>query len=149
MARTERNTLTRQQESYLEWLLTPKEDRDPKTKKAWADTNGVHQNTLTGWEKNKTFSERWALGVKGLTQSPERTQALLDSLYIKGISGDTKSAELYLKATGQMATQTNVNLTTKTDVKSLSDDELQSLILEMSQKQMKESQLNLPEIKLS
>jgi hypothetical protein len=132
MARTERLLLTRQQEEYLEWLLIPKDSRTPRTKKDWAEEHGIHYNTLGVWEKRKDFKERWELGVKGLTESPERTQTLLDALYVKGIAGDVRSAELYLKATGQMASQQNINIKTETSVKELSDDELHALIIEMS-----------------
>lgn len=123
--------LTQLQEEYLAWLLTPADSRDPKTKTAFAEKHEIHINTLVQWEKHKTFKERWELGVKGMTQSPERTQALLDALYAKGIAGDTKSAELYLKATGHMQQVQTVNLNTSS-VKELSDDELHAMILEIS-----------------
>jgi len=132
MAKESRLLLTAQQEEYLEWLLTPKDSRRPNTKKAWAEDHGIHFNTLQVWEKRRDFKERWELGVKGLTESPERTQSLLDALYVKGIAGDVRSAELYLKATGQMASQQNINIKTETSVKELSDEELQTLIIEMS-----------------
>jgi len=75
------------------------------------------------------------LGVKGLAQSPERAQALLDALFIKGVAGDTKSAELYLKATGQMPNAAQqINIKSETSVKELSDDDLQAMIIEISQK---------------
>ena len=73
------------------------------------------------------------LAVKGMAQSPERAQALLDALYLKGIAGDTKSAELYLKATGQMQQAQTVNINTSS-VKELTDDELQAMIIEITQK---------------
>lgn len=132
--------LTQDQESYLEWLLTPAEARAPKTKKEFAEKIEVHPNSLLQWEKNKAFKERWELGIKGMAQSPERTQALLDALYAKGIAGDVKSAELYLKATGQMpnAAQT-INLNKETSIKELTDAELESMILELSEKQKSHS----------
>lgn len=133
MARTNRLFLTEVQEAYLAWLLTPEDTRDPKTKKDWAEKHDVHNNTLGVWEKNKVFKERWELGVKGMAQSPERTQALLDALYVKGIAGDVKSAELYLKATGQMQQAQTVNINTSS-VKELTDEELQSMIIEITQK---------------
>ena len=133
MARTNRLFLTEAQEAYLEWLLQPADSRTPKTKKDWAELHDVHQNTLGQWEKNKVFQERHMLAVKGMAQSPERAQALLDALYLKGIAGDTKSAELYLKATGQMQQTQTVNINTSS-VKELSDDELHAMILEITQK---------------
>lgn len=144
----ERLLLTAQQEEYLEWLLTPKDSRNPSTKKAWAEDHGIHFNTLQVWEKRKDFKERWELGVKGLTESPERTQSLLDALYVKGIAGDVRSAELYLKATGQMASQQNINIKTETSVKELTDEELQALIIEMSNNKIKNNNKPIPDIEI-
>lgn len=135
MSKTGRLFLTETQEQYLEWLLQPTDSRNPKTKKEWSEQHDVHYNTVGQWEKNKNFQERWNLGVKGLTQSPERAQALLDALFIKGIAGDTKSAELYLKATGQMPNASQqINIKSETSVKELTDEELQSMIIEITQK---------------
>ena len=135
MSKTGRLFLTETQEQYLEWLLQPTDSRNPKTKKEWSEQHDVHYNTVGQWEKNKNFQERWNLGVKGLTQSSERAQALLDALFIKGIAGDTKSAELYLKATGQMPNAAQqINIKSETSVKELTDEELQSMIIEITQK---------------
>ena len=142
MARTERLFLTQEQEDYLAWLLTPEDSRTPSTKKAWSEEHGVHYNTLGQWEKKKNFAERWKLGVEGLSQSPERTQKLLDALYAKGISGDVRSAELYLKATGFLQNVSTVNVKNES-VKDLSDDELHALIAEMGQKALSTKQPNL------
>jgi len=143
MSRSARLFLSETQEAYLAWLLTPEDTRTPGTKKEWAELNNVHYNTLGVWEKNKIFKERWNLGVKGMAQSPERTQALLDALYAKGISGDVKSAELYLKATGQMQQAQTVNINTSS-VKELTDEELQAMIIEITQK--KQPTINITKI---
>lgn len=134
MSKTPRLFLTETQELYLAWLLTPEDTRAPKTKKEWAEQHEVHYNTLGTWEKNKVFKERWDLGVKGMAQSPERTQALLDALYAKGVAGDVKSAELYLKATGFMQQISTVNVNNTSSVKELTDEELNAMILEITQK---------------
>jgi len=146
MSKTPRLFLSETQESYLAWLLSPEDSRTPKTKKDFAELNNIHINTLGLWEKNKVFKERWELGVKGMAQSPERTQALLDALYLKGVSGDVKSAELYLKATGFMQQTQTINLNNTSSVKELSDDELQSMILELSQK--KQPTISISKIEL-
>lgn len=131
--------LTKQQEEYLAWLLTPDEQRQPRYKKGYAEEHGLHINTLGLWEKKKPFIDRWKLGLEGLNQSPERTQKLLDSLYTKGIAGDTKSAELYLKATGNMPNASTLNIKTETSLREISDEELETMILELSQKQVKKN----------
>jgi len=129
-------SLTKDQEDYLEWLLTPEDQRQPATKKDWAASRDMHYNTLGHWEKKKNFRERWQLGIEGLNQSPERTQKLLDALYIKGVAGDTKSAELYLKATGSMPSQT-LTVRQESSVKDLSQEELEGLILELTKNSVK------------
>jgi len=121
--------------SIFGWLLVEKTFREPKTKKDFAELIGVTVGSLQNWESKKAFLERWRLGVRGTTESPERTQALLDALYIKGIAGDVKSSELYLKATGQMVNASTVNINNTTSVKDLSDAELAELIIELSEKQ--------------
>lgn len=125
--------LTQEQEEYLAWLLTPELQRVPATKKAWAEAHGMHQNSPLNWEKKKAFVERWRLGIEGLNQSPERTQRLLDALYDQGLGGDVRSAELYLKATGNMPNQT-LNVKSETSVKDLSDEDLERMILELGRK---------------
>lgn len=126
--------LTQAQESYVAWLLVSEDQRQPATKKAFAETLGVTTQTLAYWEKKKAFVERWKLGVEGLNQSPERTQRLLEALYVKGVSGDVKSAELYLKATGNMPNSATLNVRSETVVRDISDDDLEKMILELSTK---------------
>ena len=69
-----------------------------------------------------------------MAQSPERTQALLDALYVKGVAGDHRSAELYLKATGFMQQVQTVNVNNTSSVKELTDEELHAMIIEITQK---------------
>lgn len=134
MPASEKLLLNSDQESYLEWLILPEHERVPATKKEWAEQHGYHVNTVGAWEKKKAFVERWRMGVEGLAQSPERTQRLLDALYSRGLDGDTKSAELYLKATGTLKNQTQIDLRSSTSVKDVTDDELEKMILELSAK---------------
>jgi len=134
MANKERLFLTQDQERYLEWLLTPELHRTPSSKEAWAKENGYSPSTIRAWQNSKIFVERWKLGIAGMNQSPERTQRLLDSLYDRGLEGDTKSAELYLKATGNLNATTTVNVKNESSVREVSDDELERMIVELGNK---------------
>lgn len=134
MPAKERLFLTQDQERYLEWLLTPELQRVPSSKEAWARENDYTAATLRNWESKKHFMERWKLGIEGMNQSPERTQRLLDSLYDRGLEGDTRSAELYLKATGNLNTSTTLNVKNETQVREVSDEDLEKMILELSKK---------------
>ena len=130
----EKMLLTQEQEKYLAWLLLPEIERNPKFKHEYATSIGVVENTLRYWEKKKAFVERWRLGVEGLAQSPDRTRALLDAIYQKGLDGDTKSAELYLKATGTLSNNQNLTIKNEQSIKDISDEELSAMILELNQK---------------
>jgi hypothetical protein len=120
--------------AYLDWLCLPEPLRIPATKKEWAEQNDVGSyNTLFLWQEHPDFKERWEDAVKKQAQSPERTEHLLDSLYQRGINGDTRSAELYLKATNQMPNpKQEINIKSE-KTSELSDDELRALIAEYSQ----------------
>lgn len=127
--------LTRAQLEYLEWLCLPEPLRFPETKKAYAEEHGVTTQTLINWEKNPLFRDEWDFRIKDMAVSPERTQMLLDSLYKRGINGDTKSAELYLKATNQMPNpKQEINIKTE-KVSEITDAELEALIAEYAQQE--------------
>lgn len=126
-----KDRLTNNQVTYLEWLLVPETMRVPRTKKELAQMLEVSPNTLTAWEKLPLFQEMWVEGVKGISQSPERTQRLLDSLYNAGLTGDTKAAQLYLTATGQMPKNQDITIKHETS-KDLTDQELESLIAQFA-----------------
>ena len=129
-----REQLTKLQEEYLQWILLPEPARVPTSKRQWAEKHDVHYNTLTNWEKLKIFQAKWKEGVDGMAQSPERTQRLLDSLFNKGLDGDVRAAQLYLTATGQMPQNQTLNIKHES-AKSLSDEELESLIAQMASKE--------------
>lgn len=126
-----RDTLTKNQQAYLEWLLLPEELRYPQTKKQWAELHEVHYNTPNNWEKIPLFKQLWEEGIKGISQSPERTQRLLDSLYNKGLAGDVKAAQLYLTATGQMPKDQHLTIKHE-NTKDLTDQELENLIAQFA-----------------
>lgn len=138
--------LTRVQLEYLDWLCLPETLRMPDTKKAWAAEHDLSPQALHKWEQLPLFRDEWDLRVKGMAVSPERTQMLLDSLYKRGINGDTRSAELYLKATNQMPNpKQEINIKTE-KVSEISDAELEAMIAEYAQQ---ESQKRAQEVKES
>jgi len=124
--------LNNKQSDYLQWLLLPDELKFPQTKTAYAKHVGITVNTLGNWEKLPQFESLYKDGVAELAQSPERTQRLLDSLYKRGLGGDTRSAQLYLQATGALNKESTLTVKTA-PTSTLTDAELQSLIAEYAQ----------------
>jgi len=119
--------LDSRQLAYLDWLCTVPSERVPSSKNKYAAGVGVAAETLRNWEKRADFREQWRLRVDTVQMSPERTQGLLDSLYQRGLDGDNKAAETWLRATGRMVPPP-LQVQTTRSVAELSDEELDALI---------------------
>lgn len=124
--------LTERQQHYLDWLLVAPTERIPTSKKAYADEIlQMNVKVLRRWEKKEIFLNEWKRRAEELQGSPERTQVLLDSLYAKGVAGDTKAAQLYMQATNRIAPP-SLNLTSTRRTADLSDSELDELIAQIA-----------------
>ena len=134
MKQNEEMTLTAPQEKYLDWLCTAPSERVPASKNKYSMENAVDISTMRRWEKKDIFRSRWKTQVDDIQGSPERTQKLLDNLYNKALEGDTKSAELYLKATNRMAPP-SVTISSNKKTVDLSDAELDSLIAAVAERE--------------
>ena len=134
MKQNEEMTLTAPQEKYLDWLCTAPSERVPASKNKYSMENAVDISTMRRWEKKDIFRSRWKTQVDDIQGSPERTQKLLDNLYNKALEGDTKSAELYLKATNRMAPP-SVTISSNKKTVDLTDAELDSLIASIAERE--------------
>lgn len=72
----------------IEWLCTPKRERDPQTQEALARRLRIGTSVITGWKKDKDFLEAWELHYLQTVGSPERKQALMDTLFRTGQDAD-------------------------------------------------------------
>lgn len=120
--------LTAMQEEYLAWLCQAPSERIPPSKAAYAVAVGVTPPTLYNWEKKPVFRDKWKSQVDVIEGSPERTQRMLDSLYQAGLRGDSKSADLWLRATNRMQAATAPVVPAASKATELSDTELDVLI---------------------
>ena len=134
MKQNEELTLSAPQQRYLDWLCTAPSERVPASKAKYAIEHVVDISTLRRWEKKEVFRSQWKQQVDEVQGSPERTQRLLDNLYNKALEGDTKSAELYLKATNRMAPP-SVTISSNKKATELTDAELDSLIAAMAERE--------------
>jgi hypothetical protein len=134
MKQNEELTLSAPQQRYLDWLCTAPSERVPASKAKYAVEHAVDISTLRRWEKKEVFRSQWKQQVDEFQGSPERTQRLLDNLYNKALEGDTKSAELYLKATNRMAPP-SVTISSNKKATELTDAELDSLIAAVAERE--------------
>jgi len=119
--------LDTRQEQFLNWLCTPASGRTPSSQAAYAKQVGVDETTLRRWKNKAVFKQEWKRRIEDLQGSPERTQQLLDNLFVRALDGDNNSAKLYLQATGRLAPM-QLEVAHKTNVTELSDEELTELL---------------------
>lgn len=129
----EENVLKPKQELYLDWLCTPRAERNPSSKEAWAKQYETTTQTLRAWEKNKVFLKEWKTRVDDIHGSPEKTNTLLETLYQKGVKGDPRAIELYMKITGKFLPP--VQKVEVTQVHGVSDAELDMMIAEEARRE--------------
>jgi hypothetical protein len=114
----------------MEWLTTPKADRQPPFKQGLADELGVSPRVLSDWQQRPDFRDAWDREAKAVVGTPERAQAVLDELY-KAATDPTnraqvQAAKLYLEATNSIRPP-SIEVTVKKTTE-LTDDELDALL---------------------
>lgn len=125
--------LEAKQLEYLEWLVTPQPERQPRTQGQLAQKLGVDPTTLRRWEKKPSFKKEWDKRVSEIQGSPERTQRLLDALYAKALEGDNRAAQLYLQATNRLIPAAPPS--TASAPSELSDEELDKLLASIAERE--------------
>jgi hypothetical protein len=115
----------------VDWLTTPKQERQPATAKDLARELGVSERTLRDWKERSYIREQWESQAKKVVGSPERAQDVLEAMYQRAIdSTDAKqvqAAKLYLEAIEAIKPPT-VEVRSVSDLAKVSDDELQAMI---------------------
>lgn len=79
------------QEEYVEWLLTPRAERDPSTKQELAEQLGVTPATLRKYDKEPYVQREVVRRGRGLAKV-HRAAEVLDSLYRRAIDPESGSA---------------------------------------------------------
>jgi hypothetical protein len=115
------------QEAYIEWLLTPKAERQPRTKQDLAEMLGVTPMTLRNYTRDPFFQQELSKRGKAINKV-ERASDVLDALYRRAIDVDegapaVTAAKVWLeytdKAVADMAAA---------DLEEMPKDELLALI---------------------
>lgn len=73
---------------FIEWLCTPKRERDPANQEQLAKRLHVGAMTLSRWKQDPEFVKAWENYYLQTIGSPERKQALMDTLFRTGSDAD-------------------------------------------------------------
>jgi 2-hydroxychromene-2-carboxylate isomerase len=138
--------LSREQEAYVDWLCTPKKDRDPATTVALAQKLGVNDRTLRVWRQREDFREEWNRRSKAVVGSPERTAQVIDELFAAAMDRESgkqvSAAKLYLETVGALQPpEVKVQVSNTSD---LTDEQLNALMAEMTAIEAAKRKLGAP-----
>lgn len=126
------------QQRVIEWLCTPKRDRDPTTQEQLTRRLRISTSTLARWKNDPEFLKAWELHYLQTVGSPERKQLLMDTLYKTGSDADdprhVQAAKTYLEIADGLRPQ-QLEITVKTPVSEWSDDMLDAAIARHAEKE--------------
>ena len=117
---------------FIEWLLTPPSEREPRLMTELAEEMGLTRRTLTNWKtRDRDFMEEWERRYLTSIGSPERKQAIMDTLYATATDPDdpkhVSAAKQYMEIEGSLKPRkTEVEITKNPS--SLTDEELDAVL---------------------
>lgn len=109
---TDPKPLTWRQVAFVNWLATPKKQRDPKTQALLAEQVGVNACTLSRWAKQPDIMSAVMDAVRGL--SHKALPEIYGILISEALTGSFQHIKLALELTGEFTQQSNVDLTVDT-----------------------------------
>lgn len=113
------------QQKLIEWLCTPKRDRDPQTQEALARRLRVGTTTIARWKNDPEFVKAWEAYYLATVGSPERKQTLMDTLFRTGSDADdprhVQAAAKYLEIAEGLRPQ-QIEVTVKRPIAEWTDE---------------------------
>lgn len=113
-------------EQYLEWLLTPEEERKPRTKGGLADSLGVTPQTLRSYAKDPWLQRELVQRGRALNRV-ERAQSVLESLYVQATDKDNPRSVAAAKVWLDWVNK-QLEPSLETDMTDMSEDELMEML---------------------
>lgn len=108
---------------FLNWLLTPKHQRQPSTQDELARELDVSTSTLVRWKQDPEFIREQQKRLRELGGAPEQIREVVDAMRKAARDGDSKAAQLYLKWADALTPQEEPE-EVPPDLRHLSDEEL-------------------------
>ncbi|HUW03030.1 MAG TPA: phBC6A51 family helix-turn-helix protein [Acidimicrobiales bacterium] len=126
--------MTPEKERLLTWLMTPREDREPRKQADLAREMGLDPTTISNWKNDSEFLEEWNRRyLKGIG-SPETKNEIMSTLLRTATDPDdpkhVQAAKAYFEIEGSLRpvkNQVDISVSAKAP-SDLSDDELKKLL---------------------
>ena len=85
------------QAKYIEWVLTPRWERSPRTLVEFARMLDMHPETVYRWKRDPRFKAALRKAAEDHNYSTENIQDVVASVHRAAVAGDMKAAALYLQ----------------------------------------------------
>ena len=122
-----RGTTETKQARFIEWLCTPKRERDPQSQQELAKRLRVAASKLSEWKHDPEFLKAWEAYYLSTVGSPERKQTLMDTLFKTGSDADdphhVQAAAKYLELADGLRPQ-QLEIIVKRPAEDLTDEQL-------------------------
>lgn len=115
-------------EKYLEWLLTPKAERDPSTKRELAERLEVTPQTLRNYQRDPWLQRELIQRGRAIARV-ERAQDVLDTLYDIAVDRENPRAVQAAKTWLQWV-NTRVEPALDTDIAEMDEEEFKAFLAE-------------------
>lgn len=120
---------------YMEWLLTPKAERQPATKRGIAEELRRSEKTLRDWEALPDFRAEWEARAREAMGGPERLKEIADALFAQALDPESRkqvqAAKLFAELIGAHtppAPEVNVNL----DISKIPTEDLERFVAQQA-----------------
>lgn len=118
---------------YVEWLLTPRGERQPSTKKELAEKLGVTPTTLRNYQKDRWLQAEMAKKARGEARI-DRLPDVLSSLYDQAVDRENPRSVQAAKAYLKWLEETEA-ARVEEDLEDMSDEDLATLTQELLKRQ--------------
>ena len=108
---------------FLEWFIDPRRPVG-ETISQWADANGVDHVNVRKWLQDPRFRDLLDERCGELNVRADRTQAVIEAMWLRAVAGNVEAAKLYLTYVGKMTQRVEHHHTV--DVRTMSNEQLQA-----------------------
>lgn len=134
-------TMSPEQRRFILWLMTPKDERDPRTQRDLADELGVSGPQLSEWKRDPDFLTEWNATYLRTIGSPESKMKIMNVLLMTATDEDdpkhVSAAKAYFEIEGSLKpTKQQVDISVTAKPSELSDDDLDRLLSERAEDEL-------------
>ena len=125
--------MTANQDHFIEWLLVPKAERQPRTQNELAEKLGVTPSDLSAWKRDVEFLQAWDAMYLKTIGSPETKMKIMQTLMQTATDEDdpkhVQAAKTYFEIEGSLRPSASpVTVNVGKPASELSDEELQRML---------------------